>query len=380
MSKLFYKNKFWKITIYIELESMLNLSSMIWNEQFVRFFETARQSYDVRIVVNTCADQDKLMQAKLFLGEAVWLKIGHSENRYQKIQRDTSGIRLLIGAGYSAAKFIEGVCCCSVDFADAFVGDGRDSFVEVAKKKLLYHELSDKYEMIIDKDTKKECGFLHEVLKLHQIESGKILDCCCGVGRHDKILSGYGYAVDGMDLSADQIDTARMYNSGNQVSYQVGDIRKFSATENKYDGAICMWTSINYLSRKEELQAAFANVAASLKKGGIFVLDVKNFPKLNDNKIYEKVVEDDSLKIKILVTKNIAQNIQCSKYFYFIFDKNKETFDFCADEEVVRVYSLDELSRCARPYFSVESVYGGFDLETYDASSSERLILILRKK
>lgn len=380
MSKLFCGNEFWKITIYIELESMLDLSSMTWNDRFVRFFETARRSYDVRIIVNFSVDQDKLVQAEQFLTGVTWLKIAPSEDRYQKIQRDVRGIRLLIGNGYLEAKLTESVCCCSLDFAAAYVGDGRDSFVEVAKKKLLYHELSDKYEMIIDKDTEKECSFLRRVLELHQIEFGKILDCCCGVGRHDKILSRYGYEVNGMDISPDQIDTARINNSSSKVSYQVGDIRSFPVAENQYDGAICMWTSINYLSRKDELQAAFANIAAGLKKDGIFILDVKNFPKPHDNKIYEKVVEDSSLKIKILVIKNIDQNIQCSKYLYFIFDKNREVFDFCVDEEIVRVYSSDELSRYAAPYFTVESLYGGFDLEKYDAFESERLILILKKE
>ena len=52
-------------------------------------------------------------------------------------------------------------------------------------------------------------------------------------------------------------------------------------------------------------------------------------------------------------------------------------FDFCVDEEVVCVYSSDELSRYTAPYFTVESLDGEKKYEFRKAECSRKIDKIL---
>lgn len=86
------------------------------------------------------------------------------------------------------------------------------SFTEHAKNKLLYNDLSKYYMYAIANDTSLETNFLSEIYKKHGLpENGKILDCCCGVGRHDYLLANAGYQVTGIDISEEQITNAKKF-------------------------------------------------------------------------------------------------------------------------------------------------------------------------
>ena len=253
------------------------------------------------------------------------------------------------------------------------------SFTEHAKNKLLYNELSKYYMEAIANDTDLESEFISSVFKKNiGKESGTLIDCCCGVGRHDYILGNKGYKVTGIDISESQIANAKKIHSNPNTRYKVMDVRNINNLKNKFDMAICMWTTYNYLSLDKDFISFIKGVYNHQDKGSILLLDSKNIPKLKKRRVYKRNSEKKSLKMELIINKFVDNNIQNSQYMYFI--KNNDNKQFYYDEEYVRFYTLDEIKKLVDKYYIVKYNYGDFKFSEYDEKTSERFIIVLERK
>ena len=122
---------------------------------------------------------------------------------------------------------------------------------------------------------KNEAKFLAEILELGG--SGKILDLCCGVGRHALYLAEEGYEVVGLDLCETYLKEARRKTKqhGLNVKFVKSDMRNIPY-ENEFDGVINIFTSFGYFGDKEENQKVLNAVYKALKPGGRFVIEMMN--------------------------------------------------------------------------------------------------------
>lgn len=258
-----------------------------------------------------------------------------------------------------------------------FEGDisafANKSFTEHAKNKVLYNELSAHYMDSIANDTAKECQF---ILEHAPCTTPTVLDCCCGVGRHAFLLAQNGCKVTGFDIAEKQIETANKIHQHYLIEYLVMDARKIALPFNRYDLAICMWTTYNYLSQEYDLHDFLYGLAAHLRPGGILILDSKNLPALPSHRLYTRKTKREDFNLELLICKRIVGNIQNSQYFYFI-DNPNHTFYF--DEEFVRFYTIDEIRVLTIPYFEIVGIYGDFNSRSYNQETSERFILKLKR-
>ncbi len=285
---------------------------------------------------------------------------------------------LVISSIYTEVKIQKNIIKLSLDFDFIHNKYLNTSFVEAAKEKLIYNLFSKDFSFLINKDTIKECEFIQSVLQKNSLYSGKILDCCCGVGRHDILLSNQGYEILGIDISQNQIATAKRTNKNNLVDYIVGDIRNYKPDYEQFDAAICMWTSFNYLDKKE-MDIFFDNVYNGLKNNSIFILDTKNFASPIEYKLYSKKLVKDTKKVHIIVIKRIKNKIQTSKYIYFIYDTFNQQTEFFVDNELINIYTEEDILDMARSRFSIIDVYGDYDANPYAEKRSDRMILVLKK-
>ena len=253
------------------------------------------------------------------------------------------------------------------------------SFTEHAKNKLLYNELSKYYMYAISNDTSLETEFLMKLYNKYNLpKNGKVLDCCCGVGRHDFILALNGFNVTGIDISKEQITNAKKIHSHKNVEYQVMDVRNIDLPNKNYDMSICMWTTYNYLSQDHDFVSFIKSNFNHQHKGSIFVLDSKNIPRLNNRRVYKRNnTVKSGVEIELIVNKYIINNIQNSQYLYFINDNGRKKFYF--DDEFVRFYKLDEIRDLVKDYYKISAVYGDFDFGEYDKDKSNRFIVILER-
>jgi SAM-dependent methyltransferase len=133
---------------------------------------------------------------------------------------------------------------------------------------------------VFTKNTVREVDFLLEEFALQPGSS--ILDVGCGTGRHSIELAKRGYAVTGLDLSAEMLAQAEQgaKAAGVQVNWIRSDAARFSPAE-KYDAVICLCEgSMGLLGRTddpiEQPLAILRNISRSLKPQARALLTILN--------------------------------------------------------------------------------------------------------
>lgn len=103
----------------------------------------------------------------------------------------------------------------------------------------------------------------------------RVLDLCCGQGRHAIPLALRGYRVTGLDLSETLLDHARAEAArlGAAVRWAHGDASQLPFVE-EFDAVINVFTSFGYFESDDENQAVLAQVYKALRPGGLFLLDL----------------------------------------------------------------------------------------------------------
>jgi SAM-dependent methyltransferase len=252
------------------------------------------------------------------------------------------------------------------------------SLVEHARSKLLYNELSTVYDLAAFHNTKREAAFLNNIVRRYCGKSIKILDLGCGVGRHVELLHRlYDHSVTGIDISRRMVALARRRCPG--CSFRRMDIRKIRLAK-RFDAAICMWTTFNYLSNKSDLNRFLDGVARVLSPSGIFILDLKNYSKKGAWCCYSRESADKNYRIRLFIEKKIIKRrINEAIYVYFIRDLRNNRKFLALDQELNKIYGLREVRSITRGRFKVLKVFGDYNTDSkYEARRSDRLILVMR--
>ena len=102
-----------------------------------------------------------------------------------------------------------------------------------------------------------------------------ILDLCCGPGRFAIPLARLGYRVTGVDRTAFFLDKAKERAAAENVDIEwvQEDMRTF-ARPGTFDLALSMFTSFGYFDDKAEDLTVLRNIFASLRPGGVLVMDL----------------------------------------------------------------------------------------------------------
>ena len=134
--------------------------------------------------------------------------------------------------------------------------------------------------------TQAEVNFLIDVLNV--APGATLLDSPCGFGRHTLELAKRGYALTGVDLSAEFIHTLRQRSKANKLTIEVihGDVLTTRFEPSSFDGAYCLGNSFGYVDY-DGMDMFVSNVAKALKPDARFVINsgllaesiLPNFPK-----------------------------------------------------------------------------------------------------
>lgn len=114
---------------------------------------------------------------------------------------------------------------------------------------------------------------VEQIVKLTGVESGAVLDLCCGPGRHSQEFARRGFAVTGVDRSPFLLERARTRASAESIEWVQQDMREFRR-EGAFDLACNLFTSFGYFESEEDNQRVLRNVYESLKPGGVFVMEL----------------------------------------------------------------------------------------------------------
>ena len=101
----------------------------------------------------------------------------------------------------------------------------------------------------------------------------KVLDVCCGMGRHARALVRRGYAVTGIER--DSVAIARARELGRGPVYLEADVQEYQPGTATFDLAIVMSQSFGYFdaAANRDLLQRLAN---GIREGGRIILDLWN--------------------------------------------------------------------------------------------------------
>lgn len=140
-----------------------------------------------------------------------------------------------------------------------------------------YTEYAWAFDLIIDRPVRKDCAAIATWLVERDVLPGAaLLDAGCGTGRLSLELARRGYAVHGIDLSAELVNIANASLGQGQrvVSFAVGDI--LASRPGRYDAILCRGV-LNDLVDDCDRDTVFDAFARCLQPGGVLIVDVREW-------------------------------------------------------------------------------------------------------
>lgn len=201
----------------------------------------------------------------------------------------------------------------------------------------------------------------------------RVLDLCCGMGRHSLALADAGYEVTGVDLSETLLKEARGQAGAERVRWVRSDMRQLPL-EGGFDAVVNLFTSFGYFQEDEEQLKVLREIRRMLVPGGMFLIDFLNpayvaarlvpHSERKDGgvRIDEKRrIEDGYVKKEITLTDEDGGTPRCY-------------------QERVKLYSLDRFREMiAEAGLTLEAVHGSYDEEAYSEADSPRMIMTGRR-
>ena len=195
-----------------------------------------------------------------------------------------------------------------------------------------------------------------------------ILDLPCGKGRHAVFLNSLGYKVTGGDLAENSIIYAKKFEN-KRLNFEVHDMRK--PFNNKYDSVFNLFTSFGYFDDDKEDINILQNIKNSLNSNGAFVFDFLNAEKVKLNLVKEETKVVDNITFNI---KREIKNGFILKHISFFADNEQHFYT-----EQVKYLDLEKMTSFFKEVgFTITNVFGNYNLDSYEAKASDRLILVAK--
>jgi len=228
------------------------------------------------------------------------------------------------------------------------------------------------YHMLYGNRNEHEAkAFIDKLVEVIHINSDSyLLDLCCGKGRHSRYLNEKGFSVKGVDLSSKSIEFAKQFEN-DSLSFEIHDMRD-QMEGVSFDVVLNLFTSFGYFENEEDNQKVISSVYSYLKKGGVLVIDFLNVKKVIDSLPVNETKSCGSIDFKI---HKVLQDGFITKTIEFTDDK---PYKF---QEKVAALDYDFFKNALENEgFEITNVYGSYELDSFDVSNSDRLIIKATKK
>jgi SAM-dependent methyltransferase len=116
---------------------------------------------------------------------------------------------------------------------------------------------------------------VEKILRLTGVGGGKVLDLCCGPGRHAVALAKRGFAVTAVDRTRFLLEhaRARAAQANLSVEFVLEDMRRFSRPAT-FDLIINFFTSFGYFEDQADDFRVLELICENLRPSGVFVLEM----------------------------------------------------------------------------------------------------------
>lgn len=222
-------------------------------------------------------------------------------------------------------------------------------------------------------------GAKHEVHKMISwlgLPAGaKVLDLCCGMGRHAMALEEAGYEVTGVDLSEVLLREARSNDPEQRITWLQADMRNLPLSGG-FDAVVNLFTSFGYFEQDAEHIKVLKEVRRMLKPGGQFIIDFLNpeytkghlvpeSERLDDGQLIKerRIIEDGYVKKRIEIIDQTQAAGPATEPRHYL--------------ERIKLYSQEQLAAMlAEAGLVLEKVHGSYEEDSFDPLISPRMIMV----
>lgn len=135
----------------------------------------------------------------------------------------------------------------------------------------VYGQFAQVYNQLMEAPYFEWANYIEELWTKFDTKPHLVLDLACGTGVLTDALSGRGYDMIGVDLSADMLMVARQTNP--QILFLQQDMRELELY-GSVDAIICVCDSINYILEADELVQIFKQAEFYLNPNGLLIFDI----------------------------------------------------------------------------------------------------------
>ncbi|MCS6807450.1 MAG: class I SAM-dependent methyltransferase [Bacteroidota bacterium] len=199
----------------------------------------------------------------------------------------------------------------------------------------------------------------------------RILDLCCGSGRHTKALYDAGFDVVGLDLSKNLLNLARQELAGLPVRLYQGDMRS-PYPEGSYDCIANFFTSFGYFDNPSDDTTVIRRICEALNPSGYFFLDFFNAKYVRSHLVPADILVFDDFTItqkrsieQGFVVKHITVQYHTCSNTYSVLGKTSDTnLPHSSSQtfvERVRLYEPEDLQHLLTAHgFTIHTIFGDY--------------------
>ena len=205
--------------------------------------------------------------------------------------------------------------------------------------------------------------------RAHPGAGARVLDLACGAGRHSRALSSRWWTV-GLDLSHTLLESA--VATDREGHYVRGDMRALPFADQSFQLVVNLFTSFGYFENDAQHMRVLAEVARVLSRGGHFVLDFLNAPRVR-----QTLVPVDTRTVD---GRQVIQRRDISADGRFIAKTIEVVGTGKQHVERVRLFSPDDLTTMLEEAgFGVTEIAGDYSGAKWSERSDRAIMIAVRE-
>lgn len=204
---------------------------------------------------------------------------------------------------------------------------------------------------------------------------GRVLDLCCGFGRHTLALAELGADAYGLDLSEALLSQARELPDARRLRGRLvrGDARALPFADESFDALVMLFSSFGYFDERGD-RAVLAEISRVLRAGGSAIFDLMNPVHVRANLVAES--RRTRAGATIVERRHLEDG---ARFVVKRVDVTSPDGERRGWSERVRLYGSGEFeSLLARHALAPIAAYGDYDASAHTAASP-RQIHVARK-
>ena len=201
----------------------------------------------------------------------------------------------------------------------------------------------------------------------------RVLDLCCGNGRHSAQIAQRVARVVGLDRSMDLLDVATRRGEAT-VDWVRGDMRRLPFVE-VFDLVVNLFTSFGYFESDQVDRMVLSEIDRVLTPGGVAVLDIMNASRVRTTLVPESHTTRQGWEIH--ERRRLTEGESRVEKEVRLVDSHGRVTEW---KESVRLHdqgSIEALTE--RTSLNVDAVFGSMAGGVFD-ENSERMVVFLKKR